>query len=155
MNQRAESDGTVAEVAHVPHADRLFGLRHVAPALASFLAEFPDVAARLSFEDRKVELLAEGFDVAIRIGDLPDSTLKGRGLMMGVDVGAGELAADICARAFRRGLIIETSGNEDQVVKVLAPITTPKDTLHKGFDILMDAARDALAAPGSTGIAAE
>ena len=92
-----------------------------------------------------------------RLADLaaivPDGDIKGRGLMQGVDVGSGELAADICARAFKAGLIIETSGNEDQVVKILAPITTSQKTLHKGFDILLDAARDALASPSK--IAAE
>ena len=73
---------------------------------------------------------------------VPGAKLKGRGLMQGVDVGTGELAGDICARAFEKGLIIETSGNEDQVVKVLAPLTTPTEPFDKGFDILLDAARD-------------
>lgn len=57
-----------------------FGLRHVAPALAAFLVEYPNVSARLNFEDRIVELVAEGYDIAIRIGDLPDSSLKARKL---------------------------------------------------------------------------
>lgn len=83
---------------------------------------------------------------------VPGAFLKGRGLMRGVDVGSGELAGAICKRAFEGGLIIETSGNEDQVVKVLAPLTTPTDVLEKGFDILLDAARDVLA---TTKIAAE
>ena len=62
--------------------------------------------------------------------------------MQGLDVGSGELAAAICARAFRKGLIIETSGNEDQVVKVLAPLTTPAEVFRKGLSILLDATRD-------------
>ena len=57
-----------------------FGLRHVAPALASFLAEYRNVSAQLEFEDRRVELVSEGFDLAIRIGDLPDSSLRARKL---------------------------------------------------------------------------
>lgn len=57
-----------------------FGLKYVAPALASFLKAYPDVAARLEFDDRFVELVAEGFDLAIRIGDLPDSSMKARKL---------------------------------------------------------------------------
>jgi diaminobutyrate-2-oxoglutarate transaminase len=73
---------------------------------------------------------------------VPVGKLKGRGLMQGVDVGSGDLAADICARAYEKGLIIETSGNEGQVIKVLAPLTTPVETFHKGFDILLQAARD-------------
>ncbi|WP_170310920.1 diaminobutyrate--2-oxoglutarate transaminase [Paracoccus indicus] len=83
---------------------------------------------------------------------IPGAYLKGRGLMRGVDVGTGELAAAICARAFENGLIIETSGNEDQVVKVLAALTTPIEVFNKGFDILLDAARDVLS---TTKIAAE
>ena len=68
--------------------------------------------------------------------------LKGRGLMQGVDVGSGKLAAEICGRAYEKGLIIETSGNEDQVVKVLAPLTTDDKTFRHGLNILLDAARD-------------
>jgi len=74
---------------------------------------------------------------------VPGARLKGRGMMQGVDVGSGELAGDICARAFDNGLIIETSGAEDEVVKVLAPLTIPEETLRKGLDILLDAARNA------------
>ncbi len=84
---------------------------------------------------------------------VPDAYLKGRGLMQGVDVGSGDLAGDICSRAYDKGLIIETSGSEDQVIKVLAPLTTPKETLRKGFNILMDAANDVLTEPKN--IAAE
>lgn len=48
--------------------------------------------------------------------------------------------------------MIETSGSEDQVVKVLAPLTTSAETFEKGFDILLDAAREIL---DTTRIAAE
>lgn len=57
-----------------------FGVRHIAPALAGFLSLYPDVLARLQLDDRRVELVAEGFDMAIRIGDMPDSSLKARRL---------------------------------------------------------------------------
>ncbi|MEO1959371.1 MAG: diaminobutyrate--2-oxoglutarate transaminase [Paracoccus sp. (in: a-proteobacteria)] len=83
---------------------------------------------------------------------VPGARLKGRGLMRGVDVGSGELAGDICARAYEQGLIIETSGSDGQVVKVLAPLTTPKETFEKGLDILLQAAYDTL---DTTRIAAE
>ncbi len=74
---------------------------------------------------------------------IPGARLKGRGMMQGVDVGSGELAADICAECFRRGLIIETSGAHDEVVKVLAPLTIPERQLSEGLDILETAARQA------------
>ncbi len=57
-----------------------FGLRHVAPAVSGFLCRYPAVSARLQLDDRRVELVAEGYDLAIRIGDLPDSTLIARKL---------------------------------------------------------------------------
>ncbi|MDP5306467.1 diaminobutyrate--2-oxoglutarate transaminase [Paracoccus spongiarum] len=83
---------------------------------------------------------------------VPGAFLKGRGLMRGVDVGTGELADRICGRAYDKGLIIETSGSDGQVVKVLAPLTTPVETFEAGFDILLEAAREVLA---TTSIAAE
>ncbi|MBY6116340.1 diaminobutyrate--2-oxoglutarate transaminase [Mameliella alba] len=77
---------------------------------------------------------------------VPGAKLKGRGMMRGVDVGSGDLAAAICAEAFENGLIIETSGPEDEVVKVLAPLTTPDEQLKDGLNILIDAARTVLSA---------
>jgi diaminobutyrate-2-oxoglutarate transaminase len=53
-------------------------------------------------------------------------------------VGSGELAEKICARCFEKGLIIETSGPDDEVVKVLAPLTTPHETLEAGLAIVAE-----------------
>ncbi len=70
---------------------------------------------------------------------LPSSRLKGRSMFLGIDVGSGKLAGDICAQCFKDGLIIETSGSRDQVVKVLAPLTIDPDTFKRGLDILESA----------------
>ncbi|WP_428982592.1 diaminobutyrate--2-oxoglutarate transaminase [Roseinatronobacter domitianus] len=67
---------------------------------------------------------------------IPGASLKGRGMMQGIDVGCGEMAAAICATCFQHGLIIETSGAHDEVVKVLAPLTIPQDQFAKGLDVL-------------------
>ncbi len=74
-------------------------------------------------------------------GLVPGATLKGRGMMQGIDVGSGDLAGDICATCFDHGLIIETSGAHDEVVKVLAPLTIPMAQLKAGLDILEAATR--------------
>jgi len=71
--------------------------------------------------------------IAVRI---EGARIKGRGMMRGIDVGNGELAGRICAECFRRGLIIETSGAHDEVVKVLAPLTIPMEQFREGLDIL-------------------
>lgn len=52
-----------------------FGYRHVAPALAGFIERYPDINIDMVLNDRVVDLLDEGFDAAIRIARLPDSTL--------------------------------------------------------------------------------
>ncbi len=83
---------------------------------------------------------------------IPGSNMKGRGMMQGLDVGDGELASAICASAYKKGLIIETSGSEDQVVKVLAPLTTPDELFRKGLSILLEATREVTQ---SSNIAAE
>ena len=69
-------------------------------------------------------------------GRVPGARVKGRGMMQGVDVGSGERASDICAECFRNGLIIETSGAFDEVVKILAPLTIERERLERGLDIL-------------------
>jgi DNA-binding transcriptional LysR family regulator len=52
-----------------------FGRRHVAPLVPRFVAQHPEVSLSLNLSDRLVDLVNEGFDCAIRVGDLPDSSL--------------------------------------------------------------------------------
>jgi len=52
-----------------------FGRRHVAPLVPAFLALHPDVSLSLNLSDRVVDLVNEGYDCAVRVGDLPDSSL--------------------------------------------------------------------------------
>jgi diaminobutyrate-2-oxoglutarate transaminase len=82
-----------------------------------------------------------------------DLATRGKGMMRGIDVGSGEIAARITAAAFDCGLIIETSGAHDEIVKVLAPLTIDDAAFAQGLDILEDCVRQALAA--AYGVAAE
>ena len=52
-----------------------FGRRHVAPMVPKFLARHPEVHVSLNLSDRVVDMVNEGFDCAVRVGDLPDSSL--------------------------------------------------------------------------------
>lgn len=54
----------------------LFGCMHVMPGIVEFLARYPEVSVNAVFLDRVVNLLEEGIDVGIRIGELPDSTMR-------------------------------------------------------------------------------
>lgn len=53
----------------------VFGRLHVLPVVTAFLRAFPQVDVRLLLLDRNVDLIEEGQDVAVRIGELPDSSL--------------------------------------------------------------------------------
>jgi DNA-binding transcriptional LysR family regulator len=61
-------------------APTLFASAHVAPVISEFLRRYPDTAIELRASDRPVDVVEEGLDVAIRIRDLPDSSLKARRL---------------------------------------------------------------------------
>jgi DNA-binding transcriptional LysR family regulator len=52
-----------------------FGRRHVAPLVPRFYAQHPEVSVSLNLSDRVVDIVNEGFDCAVRVGDLPDSSL--------------------------------------------------------------------------------
>jgi DNA-binding transcriptional LysR family regulator len=54
----------------------LFGQLFVTPILVSYLEQFPEVDASCLFLDRVVNVVEEGIDVAVRIGELPDSSLQ-------------------------------------------------------------------------------
>ncbi|MEJ6814421.1 MAG: LysR substrate-binding domain-containing protein, partial [Octadecabacter sp.] len=55
-----------------------YGLSKMQPVFTQFLIDNPDVTLRADFSDRTVDLVQDGFDIAIRIGELPDSTLIAR-----------------------------------------------------------------------------
>ena len=59
-------------------APLVFGRRHVAPIVTSYLEAQPGVTAELMLSDRPVDLIEEGVDVALRIGALAESTLVAR-----------------------------------------------------------------------------
>jgi DNA-binding transcriptional LysR family regulator len=55
-----------------------FGALHLGPALAGFLVRYPELKVEIELTDRFVDLLEEGYDVAVRIATLPDSSLIAR-----------------------------------------------------------------------------
>jgi diaminobutyrate-2-oxoglutarate transaminase len=76
---------------------------------------------------------------------VPGAVVKGRGLMQGLGLPQPELAATAMQEAYRRGLIIETCGPRDEVIKLLPPLTTSIEELAAGLAILREALAAAVA----------
>jgi len=95
---------------------------------------------------RKGEIVAERFaKIAAWLGTQGiEASVRGRGLMRGIDVGTGEIADKITHQAFENGLVIETSGQDGEVVKCLCPLTITDEDLEQGLAILEESARQAL-----------
>jgi diaminobutyrate-2-oxoglutarate transaminase len=68
-------------------------------------------------------------------------TVKGRGLARGLQFEQPEAAAKVCAAAFERGLLMETSGPASEVMKVLPPLTTTDSELDEGLAVVADSVR--------------
>lgn len=53
-----------------------YGLSHLGPVIADFMCAYPEITVDLQLNDARVDLIEEGFDCAIRIAELPDSSLR-------------------------------------------------------------------------------
>jgi DNA-binding transcriptional LysR family regulator len=95
LAELAEADESVAGLHGAPRgrlvltAPALFGARVVTPIVTEYLQRYPEVSASCWFIDRIVNMMEEGVDVAVRIGDLPDSSMQA--------VRVGQVRRLICA----------------------------------------------------------
>ena len=86
LNDAGEADALVTSMQSAPSGllrisvATDFGVNHLSPALSEFLCDFPDITVNMVLNNRYVELISEGFDMAVRIGELEDSTLRARKL---------------------------------------------------------------------------
>lgn len=81
LAEEAARDGASALAGRIRlSAPMSFGIAHVAPAIAQFLSLHDRIEIDLSLSDAATDIVAEGFDIAVRIGSLPDSSLRARRL---------------------------------------------------------------------------
>lgn len=94
----------------------------------------------------KSKVIKSRFEKIVK--DYPElkATARGRGFMRGIACGEGkeDYASKICKKAFEKGLIIETAGPSDEVVKFLGSLTIDNEGLNKGLDILEEAIEEVL-----------
>ncbi|SDR68885.1 diaminobutyrate--2-oxoglutarate transaminase [Actinopolymorpha singaporensis] len=81
-------------------------------------------------------------DVAAAHPGIP-MQVRGRGLARGLALPSGDLAERVCRNAFERGLLLETSGPEGEVVKLLPPLTVTDDELDEGLSLLEESVKEA------------
>lgn len=67
-----------------------------------------------------------------------NGSVRGRGLIYGVEFAQDGVAEQICGEAFSRGLIMETSGSKNEVAKLLPPLTIDSQGLEEGLQIMAD-----------------
>ena len=94
-----------------------------------------------SFAIRKGEKVQEAFTRIAKDTTSVELTARGRGLARGIEFAQPELAAKVCATAFERGLLMETSGPSSEVMKILAPLTTTDDELDEGLEIIAESVK--------------
>ncbi|MCA9033855.1 MAG: diaminobutyrate--2-oxoglutarate transaminase [Planctomycetaceae bacterium] len=86
--------------------------------------------------NRKAKLIRE---VLLNIADEFDgSSVRGRGMIQGIEFECADTATEISRAAFQAGLIIETAGPRDEVLKVLPPLTIPDQQLLEGLQIVTE-----------------
>ncbi|WP_423199116.1 MULTISPECIES: LysR family transcriptional regulator [unclassified Cupriavidus] len=86
LRQIGDAERLVAEGHHFVRGDvvvtapLLFGRLHVLPVVRDFTATFPDIHVRLNLSDKVLNLVDEHIDVAVRVGNLPDSSMIATGV---------------------------------------------------------------------------
>lgn len=80
-------------------------------------------------------------NISTKYGD-GNLNARGRGMFQGINCVNGQIASEITKKAFKRGLIIETSGADDHVIKLLCPLTITMKNLEKGLDIIEQSVKE-------------
>lgn len=94
--------------------------------------------------NKKSQIIAQHLDNLVKNYPLAKMTRRGRGMMQGLAFKDAAMADQVTKLAFQNGLIIETSGGHDEVVKLLMPLTIEQEKLLAGLDILEQAIADTI-----------
>ncbi|MDO9168250.1 MAG: diaminobutyrate--2-oxoglutarate transaminase [Methylobacter sp.] len=101
------------------------------------------------------EIKRKGHYISERLADIVNNfgegnfTTRGLGMFQGIHCVNGDLAGKITRKAFQQGLIIETSGADDQVIKFFCPLVISDENLKKGIDIVEQAIKEVCAKESS------
>lgn len=96
-----------------------------------------DVRRRAAMIERELEALVDEHPALFE-------ERRGRGLIQGVRCVEPDDASRLCAAAFERGLLLETAGSDDGVVKLLPPLTIADEQLQRGLTIIREVVEQAV-----------
>jgi diaminobutyrate-2-oxoglutarate transaminase len=88
-----------------------------------------EVKAKAALVQARMEKLALRFPQYVR-------EIRGHGMIWGAEFKDPDMTSKVCAQAFEDGLVIETAGAGDEVIKFLGPLVISEDLINEGFDIL-------------------
>ncbi len=91
---------------------------------------------------RKGEIISRRFENIVDTYGEGRFTVKGRGMFQGINCIDGDFAGKVTKKAFQKGLVIETSGADDQVIKLLCPLIISEQNLIKGLDVIEEAIKE-------------
>lgn len=89
--------------------------------------------------------LHQGLDTIA--GLVEGASIRGRGMLAGVKFPENDTASKVAAEAFAHGVLVETSGPEDEVLKIMPPLTITDDELQAGLKVITDAVRTVTGKP--------
>ncbi|SFS01524.1 diaminobutyrate aminotransferase apoenzyme [Agrococcus baldri] len=119
--------------------------RGFAPAFATATAAIETFWADGAFAE-SVQAKAALLDAGLQqIAEHSGATLRGRGMLRGVRFEDPAVAGRAAAAAFERKLLVETSGSNDEVIKLMPPLTITDEQLQRGIALLDEAVRAATA----------
>jgi len=101
--------------------------------------------------DRNSGEIREHLDSIAAKFPLAVSEVRGIGMIQGLHMPVPDLASEVCTAAFERGLLLETSGPDSEVVKLLPPLVVGEGELREGLEILSDSVREVASRHGLDG----
>lgn len=96
----------------------------------------PDLSEAVRYKSKVLRNALE--DMSENLLSEYQTSVRGRGLMLGLEINNSGFPGEISTKAFEKGLIIELAGSENQVLKFLPSLTISEEELLKGIDIIKE-----------------
>ncbi|MCP8616121.1 diaminobutyrate--2-oxoglutarate transaminase [Salirhabdus salicampi] len=128
------------------HNGTFRGNNHAFVTATAALSYWKDDRLEKSIKEKSKRIYAFLEELVSKYPELKGK-VKGRGFMVGISSEVDGLSEQVAAEAFKRGLIMETSGPKDEVFKLFPPINIDDEGLNKGLEILEQSVKSVVKEP--------